>query len=182
MESWMNPSTANWPCPACAEVIPADYESCPHCRLSADWLDLLRALDFAIRRFLLWKLEGEVGPEQYRAVLEACGRQLDRLVRLAQDGQPVPSDTGLPPRCSCWRCEQTCHPSAHYCPDCSAPLHTSEVRLLRYQQFLACEIQRQQQGGRLTEEEARRLLADVPQQLSELRGRLDRGRFLVSSR
>jgi hypothetical protein len=56
------------------------------------------------------------------------------------------------------------------------------VRLLRYQQFLDGEVGRQQRAGRLTEAEARRLLADAPEQLTELRGRLDRGRFLVSSR
>jgi hypothetical protein len=147
-----------------------------------DWVDLLRAVDFTIRRFLLWKLEGALGAGQYRAVVDACGQHLDRLLRMAQAGQPVPTDTGLPSRCSCWSCELTCHPSAHYCPDCSAPLHTGEVRLLRYQQFLMGEIRRQHQAGRLTEAEARRLLTDAPEQLSELRGRLDRGRFLVSSR
>jgi hypothetical protein len=178
----MNASTPNWPCPACAGLIPADHPGCPHCRLPADWVDLLRALDFAIRRFLFWKLEGALSAPQYRAVVEACGRHLDQLVRLAQAGQPLPADTGLPPRFTCWSCELTCHPSAHYCPDCSAPLHTAEVRQLRYEQFVIGEVQRQQQAGRLTEAEARRLLSGAPEELSKLRGRLDRGRFLVSSR
>lgn len=174
--------TANWPCPACAELIPLDHQNCPHCRMSADWVDLLRALDFAVRRFLLWKLEGALGAGQYRAVVESCGQYLDRLVRMARAGQALPPDTGLPPRYSCWSCELTCHPSAHYCPDCAAPLHTPDVRLLRYQQFLIGEVRRQERAGRLSEAEARRLLADVPEQLSQLRDRLDRGRFLVSSR
>ncbi len=178
----MNPLTANWPCPSCAELIPADYQSCPHCRLPAAWVDLLRALDFTVRRFHLWKLEGALSAAQYRAVVESCGHHLDRLVRLARAGQAVPDDTGLPPRCSCWSCGLTCHPSAHYCPDCAAPLHTADVRQLRYQQFLIGEVRRQQRAGRLTEAETRRLLTDAPEQLSELRGRLDRGRFLVSSR
>jgi hypothetical protein len=178
----MNPLTANWPCPVCAELIPPDYQNCPHCRLPADWVDLLRALDFAVRRFLLWKLEGALSASQYRAVVESCGLQLERLVRMARTGQPVPDDLGPPPRCSCWSCDLICHPSAHYCPDCAAPLNTADVRLLRYQQFLIDEVRRQQQAGRLTEEETQRLLNDAPEQLSELRGRLDRGRFLVSSR
>jgi hypothetical protein len=178
----MDPLTANWPCPACAELIPADYQSCPHCRMSADWLDLLRALDFTVRRFLLWKLQGTLDAGQYRAIVEACGRQLDRLLASARTGEPPPADAGLPARCSCWSCQLTCHPSAHYCPDCGAPLHTAEVRLLRYQHYLIGEVRRQQQAGRLTEVEAQRLLADVPGQLSELREQLDRGRFLVSSR
>jgi len=150
--------------------------------MSADWIDLLRALDFAIRRFFLWKIDGAITPTQYRAVVEASGRHLDQLVRMAQTGQPTPDDTGLPPRCSCWSCELTCHPSAHYCPDCGAPLGSAEVRLLRYQQFLMCEVRRQQQAGRLSETEVRRLLTDTPGRLSELRDQLDRGRFLVSSR
>ncbi len=178
----MSPATASWPCPACAELIPADYHGCPHCRLPADWVDLLRALDFAVRRLLLWKLEGALGAEQYRAVIESCGQQQALLMEMARAGQPVPADTGLPPRCCCWSCGLTCHPSAHYCPDCSAPLHTQEARLLRYQQFLIGEVRRQQQAGRLTEAEARRLLSDAPERLSELRDQLDRGRFLVSSR
>jgi hypothetical protein len=150
--------------------------------MPADWLDLLRALDFAVRQFLLWKLEGALSAAQYRAIAAACHRHLDALVRQAQAGQPVPIDTGLPPRCACWSCDLTCHPSAHYCPDCGAPVDNSEVRLLRYQQFLADEVRRQQQAGRLTEAEARRLLTDAPERLSELRGQLDRARFLVSSR
>jgi hypothetical protein len=178
----MNAATASWPCPACAELIPASYQSCPHCRVPADWLDLLRALDFAIRRFLLWKLEGALSPAKYRTVVATCGGQLDRLVRMAQAGLPLPADTGLHPRCSCWSCGLTCHPSAHYCPDCAAPLHTAEVRLLRYEQFLVGEVRRQQQAGHLTEEEARRLLAGTPEHLTELRGGLDRARLVVSSR
>jgi hypothetical protein len=178
----MNASTANWPCPACAELIPSDSEGCPRCRLSADWLDLLRALDFAVRRFLLWKLNGALSAAQYRGVVASCGEHLDRLVGLAREGQPAPADAGLPPRCCCWSCGVTCHPSAHYCPDCGGPLHTADVRLLRYEQFLVGEVRRQQQAGRLTEAEARHLLVDVPGQLTELRGRLDRGRFLVSLR
>jgi hypothetical protein len=150
--------------------------------MSADWIDLLRALDFAIRRFLLWKIEGALSPPQYRAVVESSCRHLDQLVRLAQMGQPIPADSGLPPRCSCWSCGSICHPSAHYCPDCSAPLGSAEVRQLRYQQFLIREVRRQQQAGRLSEAEVLRLLTDVPGHLSELRDRLDRGRFLVSSR
>lgn len=175
-------TAASWPCPACAQVIPASYQNCPHCGLSAAWLDLLRALDFTIRRFLLWKLDGALGPVRYRAVVDACGRHLDRLVQMAQAGEPVPADSGLLPRCSCWSCGLTCHPSAHYCPDCAAPLHTTEVRLLRYEQFLVGEVKRQQQAGRLTEEEARRLLTGTPEHLSQLRGGLDRARLVVSSR
>lgn len=178
----MSLSTATWPCPACAELIPADYQSCPHCHVPADWLDLLRALDFAIRTFLLWKREGGISADRYRGVVGACRGQFDRLVRLAQAGQPVPADTGLPPRCSCWSCDLTVHPSAHYCPDCGAPLHSPEARLLRYEQFLTAEVRRQQEAGRLTEAEARRLLADASQRLAELRGRLDKARLVVSSR
>jgi hypothetical protein len=150
--------------------------------MPAEWVDLLRALDFTIRRFLLWKLEGTLSAAQYRTVVEASGQHLDTLLRMAQAGQPVPADAGLPPRCSCWSCGLTCHPSAHYCPDCGAPLDTAETRLLRYQQFLMGEVRRQQQVGRLTEAEVKRLLTDAPERLSELREQLDRGRFLVSSR
>ena len=117
----MNPLTANWPCPACAELIPADHQSCPHCRLPADWVDLLRALDFAVRRFHLWKLEGASAPHSTapwssRAVISSTG-----WCGMARAGQSVPDDTGLPPRCSCWSCELTCHPSADHRPDCAAP-------------------------------------------------------------
>ena len=178
----MSFSTSTWPCPACAEVIPASYQSCPKCRLSPDWLDLLRALDFTVRSFLLWKLDGALEACQYQAVVNACRRHFDRLVRQAQAGQVPPADTGLPPRCSCWSCGLICHPSAHYCPDCSAPLDNAEVRLLRYQQFLVGEVERQQQAGRLTGTEVQRLLTQVPEQLSQLRGRLDRARFVVSTR
>jgi hypothetical protein len=178
----MSPASANWPCPACAELIPAGYQSCPHCRLSADWLDLLHALDFTVRRFLLWKREGSLSAAAYRRVVDACGRQLDRLLRMAQAGEPLPTETGLLPPYSCWSCELTCHPSARYCPDCAAPLASPEVRLLRYEQFLIGEVRRQQQAGRLTDEEAQRLLNRTPEHLSELRDQLDRARLVVSSR
>jgi len=178
----MSFSTSTWPCPACAELIPANYQCCPQCLLSPDWLDLLRALDFAVRSLLLWKLDGDIGAAQYQAVVDACRQQFDRLVRQAQAGQAPPADTGLPPRCACWSCGLTCHPSAHYCPDCSAPLDNPEVRLLRYQQFLVGEVQRHEQAGRLTQNDVQKLLTQVPDQLSQLRRRLDRARFVVSSR
>jgi hypothetical protein len=56
------------------------------------------------------------------------------------------------------------------------------VRLLRYEQFLVGEVRRQQEAGRLTEDEGRRLLAGTPEHLSELRGGLDRARLVVSAR
>jgi hypothetical protein len=178
----MSSSSATWPCPACAEVIPGDHQGCTCCGISAEWVDLLRALDFAIRRFHYWKLEGCISEARYRAIINGCGRHLDRWLRLAQAGEPAPTDSGLSPRCLCWSCGLTCHPSAHYCPDCSAPLGTDEVRLLRYQQFLVGEVQRQRQAGRLTEAEAHELLSGAPERLSQLRDRLDRERFFVSSR
>ena len=98
--------------------------------------------------------------------------------RFSPVGSPIPNAR----KYWYWSCGLTCHPSAHYCPDCAAPLHTPEVRLLRYEQFLVGEVRRQQEAGRLTEEEARRLLAGAPEHLSELRGGLDRARLVVSSR
>jgi hypothetical protein len=173
----MSATTASWPCPACGEVIPATFQDCPYCGALADWLDLMRAVDFAVRRFLLWKLEGALSAAQYRAVVEACRRQLDQLARGAATGRPAPADTGLPPRCQCWSCRQTNHPGARYCAGCGAPLDTPEARLIRYQTFLACEVKRQEEAGRLTAAQSAQLMSDAPQRLAELRERLEKDRL-----
>src|SRR5262245_43794437 len=103
----MSSSSASWPCPACAELIPPDQQGCPRCRLSPDWVDLLRALDFAVRCFFRWKLDGALSAAEYRRVVASCGERLDRLLGLALAGQPAPADSGLPPRCTCWSCGLT---------------------------------------------------------------------------
>jgi hypothetical protein len=157
-------------------MIPPTHQDCPHCGTPADWLDLMRAVDFAVRRFYLWKLEGAISGEQYRAIVDGCRKQLAGLAQAARVRRPIPTDTGLPARCTCWSCGAACAPGARYCPVCAAPLDTPEVRLLRYQTFLQHEVKNLEAGGRITAAQAQQLLADFPERLAELRGRLQQAR------
>jgi hypothetical protein len=112
-------------------------------------VDLLLAMDFAIRRFHLWQMEGALTPEQYRAILQACTRRRETLAQAAGTGVPVPDDTGLPSRLTCWQCLRQVPPAAQRCGACGAALDTPAVRLIRYRSFLCREVKRLEEAGRL---------------------------------
>lgn len=136
-----------WPCPVCTELLPIGYHDCAACSTSAEWIDLLRAFDFSLRRYELWKLEGALDRDRYRQLISACSRQRDALVDDAQKGRKVPDDMGLPSFLSCWTCQQPVSRTARFCQACGAALLTAEVRLVRYQAFLRNEVKRQEEAG-----------------------------------
>lgn len=171
----MTTSTTPWPCPVCAEILPVGSRDCPFCSARSEWIDLLRAHDFAIRRFELWKLEGVLSKDEYRVILEDCRKRREAMVRSAQADQELPSDCGLPSPVECWYCRK---PNAHvgqHCHACGAPLQSAEVNLLRYRTFLCHEIKRHEKEGRVRLADAESFLTETPDQQIDLLARLEKG-------
>lgn len=164
-----------WPCPICAELIIVGYNDCPFCQSPAGWIDLIGALDFSIRRFELWKLQGAITVDQYRAILADARQRRQQMIQAVQSGQPVPADSGLPPPDRCWRCKTPAPPSALRCRTCGTQLNTPEVRLLRYQSYLCHEIQRYSDGGQLSREQWQEFITETPERQVELLARLEQG-------
>ncbi len=173
----MSAATHPWPCPVCAELLPVGTKDCPSCHAGAAWIDLLRALDFSIRRFELWKLEGSLMRDEYRAIVADDRVRREAWQLAAQRGEPLPTDLGLLKLDECWSCHAPIRPAwATHCVSCGAPLQTPEVRLLRYQTFLCHEIQRHWHGQRLTNEEWQRFAVEAPEAQIDLLARLEKGR------
>jgi len=173
----MSSATVPWPCPVCAELLPVGKNNCPSCHAGADWIDLLRALDFTIRRFELWKLEGKLSRDEYRAIVTDNRARREALVLESQQGKPVPANLGLLRLDECWSCHTPIRPAwATQCSSCGAPVQTPEVRLLRHQRFLCQEITRHWQAGRLSNEEWQQFSTEAPEAQIELLQRLERER------
>lgn len=169
--------TANrpWPCPICAELIIVGYNDCPYCRAPADWIDLIGALDFAIRRFELWKLQGAITPDQYQNILVDARERRRQMIAGVQTGRPVPADAGLPPADRCWRCKTPTTKAALRCAVCGTALNSAEVRLLRFQSYLCGEIQRYADSGKLSREQWQDFITETPERQVELLARLEQG-------
>lgn len=170
------PAEREWPCPVCTELMPLGYCACPHCDATADWIDLLRSVDFSLRRFELWKLEGYLSLDEFRKIVAATRQYRSAVVASMHSGQPVPADAGLMSHHDCWKCGKAGLPTAtKTCPECGSPQHTPEVRLLRYQTFVCHEVRRHQQAGRLSKEQWGTFLTDTPERQLELLKRIDAG-------
>lgn len=169
--------TANrpWPCPVCVELIAVGYADCPFCQAPAAWIDLVGALDFTVRRFELWKLQGAITADQYKSLLLDLRRRRQAMIEAVQTGQPSPADAGLPPPNKCWRCKAPAAPAARRCLRCGAALGSSEVRLLRYQAFLCHEIEHYADHGLLSREQWQEFITETPERQVELLGRLEQG-------
>lgn len=167
--------TQTWPCPICAEIIVVGYHDCPYCRAPSGWIELIGAVDFATRRFELWKLQGAIAPAQYRQILDATRGRRQAMIQAAQAGEPVPAASGLPASTRCWRCKTPFKGGALRCGTCGATLNSPETRLLRYQAFLCGEIQRYADSGILTSNQWQQFITETPERQIELLCRLEQG-------
>lgn len=172
----MSNAVEPWPCPVCAALIPVGLHDCPHCHMPAEWLDLICALDFTIRRFHLRTLEGGLWKPQYQNLVAACRQRRDEMTQAGKSRRPVRPDTGLPSRSVCLHCGTRCPPNARYCVQCRLPLDTPTARMIRYQTFLCREIERHAQAGRMNADQCKQFLSDTNAALDELRARLEQER------
>lgn len=170
------PFEREWPCPACSELMPLGYCACPHCKTSAEWIDLLRSLDFCLRRFELWKLNNYLSGDEFRKIVDVIRQYRSGLTAALREGQPVPPDTGLMAHHECPKCgKKKIKTSAPTCPECNAPQHTPEMRLVRYQNFVLHEVKRHMQAGRLVLDQYPEFLQEKPPKQLELLKRIEDG-------
>ena len=161
-----------WPCPVCTEVVSLSPRDCPHCQVPAAWIDLLNALDFAIRRFHWWSLVGTIDKQQYRVIVDYHRRERQGMAQAAQAGEDVPLDTGLPPQTLCPLCGNSSPTLVRRCPHCGVALDTSEARQVRYQTYLRREIEEHGRERRLGTAQVNQMIAETMAILDEQRGRL----------
>jgi hypothetical protein len=161
-----------WPCPNCAELVPTGLD-CPACGLSADWIDLILAVDYAIRQFHYFNITGEITRAQYRLLVADCRQRHDELVHSGKMGRALPEVTGLPPRLCCWNCGGTCAPDNLCCKDCGLSCSGRDALLIRYQTFLCQQIRDNERQGLLSPPQASRLVAHIAAARAELKQRLE---------
>jgi len=171
----VRPAPLAWLCPVCVAVLEPGFCACPKCGTAAEWLDLLRAFDFAIRRYELWKCQGILTTEEYRGLLAHCRRRREALVRSARLGEPAPKGTGLPDPLECWSCRQPSLSPTATCASCGAPLQTEQVRILRFHAYLCNEVRLHCEAGRLSFAQWQAIMSDTPERQIELLQRLGRG-------
>jgi hypothetical protein len=144
--------------------------------MPAEWLDLIYALDFTLRRFHLRTVEGGLWMPQYQKIVSACRQRRDEMTHAGKSGKPMRPDTGLPSRFVCLHCGTKCPTSARYCVQCRLPLDTPTTRMIRYQTFLGREIERHAQAGRMNPDQSKQFLSDTNKALDELRTKLEQER------
>ncbi len=171
---FVRPAPLAWLCPVCVAVLEPGFYDCPKCGASADWLDLLRAFDFAIRRYELWMCQGILTTEEYRGLLAYCRKRREALVRAASQDKPVPHGTGLPDPRECWSCRQHSQNPTATCPNCGAQQDTEQVRILRFHAYLCNEVRLHCEAGRLSFAQWEAIMSDTPERQIELLHRLGR--------
>jgi hypothetical protein len=164
-------------CPLCGGPLAAFRQPCQQCHAAPDWIELGLALDFAQRRFAEWHKQGRIGESRFRDLAEYYARQREIFASKAREGQPVPADVGLPPQDRCWSCSGQADAPAEFCVECGAPGDTPGVRVLRYWRFLASEIDRHGDAGRLSLNVAHDLKAEVRERRNALIQKLEKQRL-----
>ncbi len=170
----MRPAPLAWICPICVQDLEPVYRDCPKCGAAAEWLDLLRAFDFAIRRYQLWKCQGILTPDEYQDLLAHCRSKREAWVHAASLRRAAPERTGLPDPRRCWSCKQPTPPLTGACPSCGSPLDTEQVRILRFHAYLCNEVRLHYEAGRLSSTQWEAAMSDTPARQIELLQRLGR--------
>src|SRR5262245_4663074 len=122
---------------------------------TAAWADLLRALEFAAKRFTHWHDRQAIETRHCRLIADNYLGQRHRWTRAAAEGTPPPGDVGLPVK------------------EPMSP-EPSLQREVRYWTFVAHEVRRHQEAGRLSLAEADALLAEARKHVTTLRLRIEK--------
>jgi hypothetical protein len=137
--------------------------------------DLLKAIDFAQRRFDQWQQDGRIRQLQWEAVTKHYAERRQGILEAQRTGKPV-TDPNLPPALTCWSC-QAATTGASLCPTCGAPLDTPPVKSVRYFTFLRGEIVSHQGQGRLLLSQSHTMLAEIQERVAALQARLEQERI-----
>jgi hypothetical protein len=124
--------------------------------LSADWRDLLAALEFARDRFDQWGRDRVLAGPTAQALAAAYAQRRDQLATEAHAGLAPPADLSLPPE----------EPYA-------GPATAAAARAVRFWKFLAQEVRRLETNGRLSLADSHACLNEAQERISFLRRRLD---------
>ncbi|HKI32932.1 MAG TPA: hypothetical protein VKA46_13855 [Gemmataceae bacterium] len=173
----MSTAPAAQVCPLCAGPLADDRQPCPQCHASPEWVEMGLALDFTLRRFEEWHKQGRIGQKHFRELSDSYAHQREVCGRMAREGQPVPDNASLPSRLRCWSCPAYSDPPPDYCAECGAPWDLPAARSLRFWTFLAREIDRQSDAGRLSLNVAHDLKAEVRERRNALCQKLEKQRL-----
>jgi hypothetical protein len=169
--------TAAVTCVFCGQAIPATGQECPACHASADWQNLVAAVQFAQKRFELWERGGLIGKEQlalitsayeaYRLDLNSSFRKGDLSLAEADEIEQMHSQ-------NCWSCNAALSGSPSHCPECGAPAADDGVRELRYWNYTCRVIKSLFDAHRLPLAQAHACVNDAKGRIAVLRANLEK--------
>lgn len=167
-------------CAICGSSLTEQGKECPACHVSLGWQALVRAVDFATRRFEDWHQEGKIRADEYQAISRELADRRAQYVQAARDGKDVPASPGWTPADRCWSCATTSWSSAGEgcCNSCGAPLQGQAVQALRALIYLGQFIKEFQQAGKIPLAVAHALFNETRERVAAVKARLEKGRVL----
>lgn len=167
-------------CAICGGSLIDRAGACPACQGSPDWQELVRAVDFCLRRFEDWHRQGFIRVDEYQGISRDLADRRAQFVQSARDSKDVPTGAGWTRADRCWSCDTTSWASAGEgcCNGCGAPLQGQAVQALRALNYLGQSIKDFQQAGKLPLAVAHSLFNETRERVAAVRGRLEKERVL----
>ena len=172
----MSSASPSEKCVVCGRSLPAAGQACASCHASADWQDLIGAVEFAQSRLEQWAQAGVIGQEPLAAITAAYNESRRQFNLAAQGGGALPSDAGLMPSNRCWSCGAMLSGSPSHCGDCGVPVEGELPRRLRYWTYTCGLIKSENAAGRLPLSQAHACINDAKGRIGVLRASLEKKR------
>lgn len=168
-------------CVVCGQPLPVDQQDCAACGASARWQDVLRATEFARRRFEQWRDEQTLGSGPAAAIANDFGRQQQDMNRMAREGAAIPAGAALLCSTECWNCRTPFSAEQTHCPGCGVPVDHPKVQSLRYWRYTGYWIKAYCDAGRLPLAQAHACMNTVRSRVAALRSDLEKQRQVVAA-
>lgn len=175
----MSSASASVTCLLCGQNLPSAGQACPACHASADWQNLVGAVEFAQNRFALWEKGGLIGKEQLALITSAYREYREGLNKAFREGRPSPAEAEEIKQMRfdrCWSCNAPLCGSPAHCPACGAPTDECRVRELRYWNYTCKVIKSLFDSRRLPLAQAHACINDAKGRMAVLRAHLEKER------
>jgi hypothetical protein len=169
-------------CPVCKAGLTTVEAGCPHCHVSAEWVEALAAQEYVRQRLGQWHDERRIRSGQFSALVGELDALAAQWMDQARQGKAVPDDLApSPPRGICVSCEGPLPTGEARCPHCGAAAHSAAARFFRQLRGLERQLQRWQEQNRLSPVQVQSLAAEVKSQRVFVKRRIDQDRSGVAS-
>ena len=168
-------------CVVCGQPLSADPQDCTGCGATVKWQDLIRATEFARRRFQEWATQQILGSGPAAAIAADFGRQQQDMMRMAKERAAIPAGTAMLCTTECWNCRVPLSAGRPYCAACGAPVDHPKAQSLRYWRYTGYWIKAYCDAGRLPLAQAHACMNTVRSRVAAMRTELDREREVVAA-